>query len=49
MRRRDEVAVGILITIAIAILVLSFFAALAGFIPARRAASIAPMTALRIE
>lgn len=37
------------LTLAVAILVLSFFAALAGFIPARRAASIEPMTALRIE
>ena len=37
------------LTLAVAILLLSFFAALAGFIPARRAASIEPMTALRIE
>ena len=37
------------LTIGIAVLVLSFFAALAGFIPARRAARIEPMTALRIE
>ena len=37
------------VTLAAAILLLSFFAALAGFIPARRAASIQPMTALRIE
>ena len=37
------------LTLGIAVLVLSFFAALAGFIPARRAASIEPMTALRIE
>ncbi len=37
------------VTLGVAILVLSFFAALAGFIPARRAASIEPMTALRIE
>jgi ABC-type antimicrobial peptide transport system permease subunit len=32
-----------------AILVLAFFAAIAGFIPARRAASIDPMRALRTE
>jgi ABC-type antimicrobial peptide transport system permease subunit len=37
------------LTIGIAVVVLSFFAALAGFIPARRAARIEPMTALRIE
>jgi ABC-type antimicrobial peptide transport system permease subunit len=37
------------ITLAAAILVLSAFAALAGFIPARRAASIEPMNALRTE
>jgi predicted permease len=37
------------VTLGIAVLVLSFFAALAGFIPARRAASIEPMRALRIE
>ncbi len=37
------------LTLGVAVLVLSFFAALAGFIPARRAASIEPMTALRIE
>jgi ABC-type antimicrobial peptide transport system permease subunit len=37
------------LSIAIAILVLSAAAALAGFIPARRAASIEPMVALRIE
>ncbi len=37
------------VTLAAAILLLSAFAALAGFIPARRAASIEPMTALRIE
>jgi len=36
-------------TLMLAILVLSAFAALAGFIPARRAASIEPMKALRIE
>jgi predicted permease len=37
------------LTIMIAVLVLSSFAALAGFIPARRAASIEPMNALRME
>jgi predicted permease len=37
------------LTLGGAILVLSLFAALAGFIPARRAARIEPMTALRIE
>ncbi len=37
------------ITLAASILVLSAFAALAGFIPARRAASIEPMNALRTE
>lgn len=37
------------VTLAVAILVLSAFAALAGFIPARRAAGIEPMTALRTE
>ncbi len=37
------------LTLAGAILVLSVFAALAGFIPARRAASIEPMHALRTE
>ncbi len=37
------------LSIAIAIVVLSMAAALAGFIPARRAASIEPMEALRIE
>ena len=36
-------------TLAAAVLVLSAFAALAGFIPARRAASIEPMNALRTE
>ena len=36
-------------TLAAAVVVLSFFAALAGFIPARRAASIEPMHALRVE
>jgi len=37
------------VTLMLAVLVLSAFAALAGFIPARRAASIEPMHALRIE
>jgi predicted permease len=37
------------LTIAAAVLVLSVFAAVAGFIPARRAASIEPMDALRTE
>ena len=37
------------LTLSVAVLVLSAFAALAGFIPARRAASIEPMHALRIE
>ena len=37
------------ITLAVAVTVLSAFAALAGFIPARRAASIEPMKALRTE
>jgi predicted permease len=37
------------LSIAIAVFVLSAAAALAGFIPARRAASIEPMQALRIE
>src|SRR5271157_1421174 len=37
------------LSIAIAIIVLSLAAALAGFIPARRAASIEPMEALRTE
>lgn len=37
------------LTLATAIMVLSAFAALAGFIPARRAASIEPMHALRTE
>jgi ABC-type antimicrobial peptide transport system permease subunit len=36
-------------TLAAAVVVLSAFAALAGFIPARRAASIEPMHALRVE
>jgi len=36
-------------TLAAAVVVLSAFAALAGFIPARRAASIEPMNALRTE
>jgi predicted permease len=38
-----------LATLMVAVLVLSVFAVLAGFIPARRAASIEPMRALRIE
>ena len=37
------------LSIAIAVVILSGAAAVAGFIPARRAASIAPMEALRIE
>jgi ABC-type lipoprotein release transport system permease subunit len=37
------------LTLAAAILILSTFAAVAGFIPARRAASIEPMSALRAE
>jgi predicted permease len=37
------------LTIGIAVLVLSAFAAIAGFIPAKRAASIEPMNALRTE
>jgi predicted permease len=37
------------LTIAAAVIVLSAFAAIAGFIPARRAASIEPMNALRTE
>ena len=37
------------LTLAGAILVLSAFAAAAGFIPARRAASVEPMKALRTE
>jgi ABC-type antimicrobial peptide transport system permease subunit len=37
------------LSIAIAVLALSTSAALAGFIPARRASSIEPMEALRIE
>jgi ABC-type antimicrobial peptide transport system permease subunit len=36
-------------TLAVAIIVLSASAALAGFIPARRAAGIEPMKALRTE
>jgi len=36
-------------TLAAAVVVLSSSAALAGFIPARRAASIEPMHALRVE
>jgi predicted permease len=37
------------LTLAVAVLVLSAFAGIAGFIPARRAASIEPMNALRTE
>jgi ABC-type antimicrobial peptide transport system permease subunit len=37
------------LTIAAAVLILGAFAAIAGFIPARRAASIEPMNALRTE
>ena len=37
------------VSLAIAVVVLALAAALAGFIPARRAASIEPMEALRIE
>ncbi|MGA8343296.1 MAG: ABC transporter permease [Candidatus Sulfotelmatobacter sp.] len=37
------------ITLAAAVVILSVFAAIAGFIPARRAASIEPMNALRTE
>jgi predicted permease len=37
------------ITLAVAVLVLAAFAAIAGFIPARRAASIEPMNALRTD
>ncbi len=37
------------LTLIGAVFVLSAFAALAGFIPARRAASIEPMSALRTE
>jgi predicted permease len=37
------------LTLAAAVLILSVFAAIAGFIPARRAASIEPMKALRTE
>jgi predicted permease len=37
------------LTLAAAVLILSAFAAVAGFIPARRAASIEPMKALRTE
>jgi ABC-type antimicrobial peptide transport system permease subunit len=36
-------------TLAVAVIVLSASAALAGFIPARRAAGIEPMKALRTE
>ena len=37
------------LSLAIAVVVLSAAASVAGFIPARRAANIEPMTALRIE
>jgi predicted permease len=37
------------VTLAAAVLILSAFAAIAGFIPARRAASIEPMNALRTD
>jgi ABC-type antimicrobial peptide transport system permease subunit len=37
------------LTLAGAVVVLSVFAGIAGFIPARRAASIEPMNALRTE
>ena len=37
------------LTIAAAVVILSVFAAIAGFIPAKRAASIEPMNALRTE
>jgi ABC-type antimicrobial peptide transport system permease subunit len=37
------------LTLIVSVVILSAFAALAGFIPARRAASIEPMHALRIE
>jgi predicted permease len=37
------------LTLAVAVVVLSAFAGIAGFIPARRAASIEPMNALRTE
>jgi ABC-type antimicrobial peptide transport system permease subunit len=37
------------LTLAIAVVVLATFAGVAGFIPARRAASIEPMNALRTE
>ncbi|MGA3318945.1 MAG: hypothetical protein ABSC64_21215 [Candidatus Korobacteraceae bacterium] len=37
------------VSISIAVVVLSLAAGLAGFTPARRAASIEPMEALRIE
>jgi ABC-type lipoprotein release transport system permease subunit len=37
------------LTLAVAVLVPSAFAAIAGFIPARRAASIEPMNALRTD
>jgi ABC-type antimicrobial peptide transport system permease subunit len=36
-------------TLAAAVVVLSAFAAIAGFIPAKRAASIEPMNALRTD
>ncbi|MFI5115585.1 MAG: hypothetical protein ACHP8B_02690 [Terriglobales bacterium] len=37
------------LSISVAVVVLSLAAGLAGFLPARRAASIEPMEALRIE
>jgi ABC-type antimicrobial peptide transport system permease subunit len=37
------------VSLAIAVVVLAIAAAIAGFLPARRAASIEPMQALRIE
>ena len=37
------------VSILLAVVVLSLAAAVAGFLPARRAASIEPMEALRIE
>jgi ABC-type antimicrobial peptide transport system permease subunit len=37
------------LTLAIAVVVLAAFAGIAGFIPARRAASVEPMNALRTE
>jgi ABC-type antimicrobial peptide transport system permease subunit len=44
-----EVKIGDPLTLIGAVLVLSAAAALAGFIPARRAATIEPIKALRIE